>query len=32
MLQGTASKDAWGTAQGEVEQSYTSDVKPLLKS
>ncbi|MEZ0494146.1 ABC transporter substrate-binding protein [Kineococcus sp. TBRC 1896] len=32
MLQGAASQDAWGVAQGEVEQSYEADVKPLLNS
>ncbi|WP_328294234.1 ABC transporter substrate-binding protein [Kineococcus sp. NBC_00420] len=32
MLQGTASKDAWGTAQDEIERSYESDVKPLVKA
>ncbi|WP_432543282.1 ABC transporter substrate-binding protein [Kineococcus sp. SYSU DK002] len=32
MLQGTTSKDAWGTAQAEVQRSYEADVKPLLKA
>ncbi|GAA0317888.1 extracellular solute-binding protein [Kineococcus aurantiacus] len=32
MLQGTPSKDAWGTAQQEVQRSYEADVEPLLKS
>ncbi|WP_432510785.1 ABC transporter substrate-binding protein [Kineococcus sp. SYSU DK001] len=32
MLQGAASKDAWGTAQSEIQQSYAADVEPLLKS
>ena len=32
MLQGTASADAWGTAQDEIQRSYESDVEPLVKA